>query len=333
MNRRNRAPRHGDAWRGGLALSVVLTLSGCAGPGFAPVESRTGPVAPAPTVSRPPPVTEPVVVHTAPVRAGATDARGIEVRPLEAPIASAVSSSTAPSAAPTAVSVRTMPRGLKVPYSDAVWNEMKAVDRAAMAAVASGSKVKMTESRLATELEGKAKSAAKPEEKPDARTEMKPSEEARSELKIEAARDDKGDKSVKADVKSETQSEAVVEGGRDWGWPASGRVTQTFDGAASKGLMISGKTGEPVLAAADGQVIFSGAGPRGYGNLVIVKHPKDLVSVYAQNRTLLVKEGQQVKRGQKLAELGEAASSGPRLQFEIRERGKPVDPSRFLPRR
>ncbi|MFO0233341.1 MAG: peptidoglycan DD-metalloendopeptidase family protein [Burkholderiales bacterium] len=97
--------------------------------------------------------------------------------------------------------------------------------------------------------------------------------------------------------------------------------------------MLGGKVGDPVLAAADGRVIFSGNGPRGYGNLVIVKHTNDLLSVYAHNRTLAVKEGQPVKRGQKIAELGDSGTTSPRLHFEIRQQGKPVDPSRFLPKR
>jgi lipoprotein NlpD len=88
-----------------------------------------------------------------------------------------------------------------------------------------------------------------------------------------------------------------------------------------------------VVAAADGRVIFSGNGPRGYGNLVIVKHANELLSVYAHNRTLAVKEGQSVKRGQKIAELGDSGTTSPRLHFEIRQQGKPVDPARFLPKR
>lgn len=80
-------------------------------------------------------------------------------------------------------------------------------------------------------------------------------------------------------------------------------------------------------------MIFSGNGPRGYGNLVIVKHANDLLSVYAHNRTLLVKEGQTVKRGQKIAELGETGGATPRLHFEIRQQGKPIDPTTLLPRR
>ncbi|HVL58667.1 MAG TPA: peptidoglycan DD-metalloendopeptidase family protein [Burkholderiaceae bacterium] len=116
-------------------------------------------------------------------------------------------------------------------------------------------------------------------------------------------------------------------------WPATGKVVQSFSDTASKGIAIDGRPGDPVLAAADGRVIFSGNGPRGYGNLVIVKHENDLLSVYAHNRTLAVKEGQNVRRGQKIAELGDSGTDRPKLHFEIRQQGKPVDPMKYLPKR
>jgi lipoprotein NlpD len=119
----------------------------------------------------------------------------------------------------------------------------------------------------------------------------------------------------------------------EWGWPSAGRVVQTFDDSNSKGVSFSTTSGESVLAAADGRVIFSGVGPRGYGNLVIVKHSNDLLSVYAHNRSLLVKEGSTVKRGQKIAESGDSSGGTQRLHFEIRQQGKPVDPAKFLPKR
>ena len=119
----------------------------------------------------------------------------------------------------------------------------------------------------------------------------------------------------------------------EWGWPSAGRVVQTFDDSNSKGMSFSTTAGESVMAAAEGRVIFSGVGPRGYGNLVIVKHSNDLLSVYAHNRSLLVKEGTTVKRGQKIAEAGDSSGGTQRLHFEIRQQGKPVDPAKFLPRR
>jgi len=134
-----------------------------------------------------------------------------------------------------------------------------------------------------------------------------------------------------ADPKADTKAPDVA--GGTWAWPVGGTVLQNFEQSSSKGIVLAGKLGDPVLAAADGRVIFSGNGPRGYGNLVIVKHDNDLLSVYAHNRSLSVKEGEEVKRGQKIAELGQSGTNSPKLHFEIRQQGKPVDPARFLPRR
>jgi len=117
-------------------------------------------------------------------------------------------------------------------------------------------------------------------------------------------------------------------------WPASGPVIQRFAEPRSMGVSIAGKAGDPVVAAADGRVIFSGKGPRGYGNLLIVKHDaSDTLSVYAHNRALLVKEGANVKRGQRIAEMGDTDADRTKLHFEIRKGGKPVDPSDYLPSR
>jgi lipoprotein NlpD len=118
-----------------------------------------------------------------------------------------------------------------------------------------------------------------------------------------------------------------------WQWPASGPVATTFDEARSKGLAITGRAGDPVLAAADGRVVYAGSGLRGYGNLVIVKHNATYLTAYAHNRTLLVKEDQSVKRGQKIAEMGASDAERVQLHFEIRKQGKPVDPARLLPPR
>jgi lipoprotein NlpD len=119
----------------------------------------------------------------------------------------------------------------------------------------------------------------------------------------------------------------------EFAWPAKGKVLQAFAEPSNLGLAIDGQPGDPVMAAADGRVIFSGPGPRGYGNLLIVKHDGDTVSVYAHNRTLLVKEGQSVKRGQRIAEIGDTGAEKPGLHFEIRKQGRPVDPIGLLPRR
>ncbi|MET0320728.1 MAG: peptidoglycan DD-metalloendopeptidase family protein [Duganella sp.] len=118
-----------------------------------------------------------------------------------------------------------------------------------------------------------------------------------------------------------------------WVWPAEGRVIATFDEGKNKGVDIAGKAGQHVVAAGAGKVMFAGSGIRGYGNLVIVKHSNTLLSAYAHNRTILVKEGQTVTRGQLIAEMGDSDTDSVKLHFEIRQQGKPVDPSKFLPNR
>lgn len=119
----------------------------------------------------------------------------------------------------------------------------------------------------------------------------------------------------------------------NWAWPASGAVLSGFEEGRSKGLAIGGKAGDPVLAAADGRVVYAGSGLRGYGNLVIVKHNATFLTAYAHNQTLLVKEDQIVRRGQRIAEMGSSDADRVQLHFEIRRLGKPVDPARLLPPR
>jgi lipoprotein NlpD len=118
-----------------------------------------------------------------------------------------------------------------------------------------------------------------------------------------------------------------------WIWPASGSVSNAFDDTRNKGITIAGKAGDPVLAAADGRVVYAGSGLRGYGNLVIVKHNNTYLTAYAHNQTLLVKEDQVVRRGQRIAEMGSSDASRVQLHFEIRKQGKPIDPTRLLPPR
>ena len=118
-----------------------------------------------------------------------------------------------------------------------------------------------------------------------------------------------------------------------WGWPASGPIAQGFDSASNKGIDIAGKAGDSVIAAADGTVVYSGNALRGYGNLVILKHNSTFVTAYAHNQTLLVKDGQTVKRGQRIAEMGQSEADRVKLHFEIRKNSTPVDPMRYLPPR
>ena len=118
-----------------------------------------------------------------------------------------------------------------------------------------------------------------------------------------------------------------------WLWPARGSVINGFDEVKNKGLDIAGAAGEPVLAAADGRVVYVGASLRGYGNLIILKHNNTYLTAYAHNQTLLVKEDQSVRRGQKIAEMGNSDADRVKLHFEVRRQGKPVDPAKYLPAR
>ena len=116
-------------------------------------------------------------------------------------------------------------------------------------------------------------------------------------------------------------------------WPATGNLNAYFDEIKNKGLDIAGKAGDPVLAAADGKVVYAGSGLRGYGNLIIIKHNNTYLSAYAHNQTLLVKEDQSIKRGQKIAEMGSTDTDQVKLHFEVRRQGKPIDPLKMLPAR
>lgn len=139
-------------------------------------------------------------------------------------------------------------------------------------------------------------------------------------------------------VTSSTPVESTKSGGGDASglgfiWPASGNVIAGFNETTNKGVDIAGKAGDPIVAAADGRVVYAGAGLRGYGHLVILKHNNTYLTAYAHNQKLLVKEDQNVKKGQKIAEMGSSDADRVKLHFEVRRQGKPVDPSRYLPAR
>ena len=128
-------------------------------------------------------------------------------------------------------------------------------------------------------------------------------------------------------------TQAAPDQGFAFSWPANGQVIGNFDEVKNKGLDIAGQAGDPILAAADGQVVYAGAGLRGYGNLIILKHNNTFLTAYAHNQSLLVKEDQQVRKGQKIAAMGKTDADRVKLHFEIRRQGKPVDPAKFLPAR
>ncbi|MFO6419530.1 peptidoglycan DD-metalloendopeptidase family protein [Hylemonella sp. W303a] len=156
--------------------------------------------------------------------------------------------------------------------------------------------------------------------------------------------DDAGDKTPSAPPATGTPTsrpvtsvvvggDAASSGGLTWIWPVSGPVIASFDGLKNKGLDLGGAAGEPVLAAADGRVVYAGSGLRGYGNLIIIKHNNTYLTAYAHNRALMVKEDQAVKRGQKIAEMGNSDADRVKLHFEVRRQGKPVNPAQYLPKR
>ncbi|WP_277374290.1 peptidoglycan DD-metalloendopeptidase family protein [Pseudomonas sp. AA-38] len=127
----------------------------------------------------------------------------------------------------------------------------------------------------------------------------------------------------------------VTRSAKGWAWPTQGAVISRFssNGSLNKGIDIAGELGQPVLAASDGSVVYAGSGLRGYGELIIIKHSDTYVSAYGHNRRLLVREGQQVKAGQRIAEMGSTGADRVKLHFEIRRQGKPVDPLQYLPSR
>ena len=132
-------------------------------------------------------------------------------------------------------------------------------------------------------------------------------------------------------VAAVTPPPAATEDDIAWIWPAQGKLIAGFDEVKNKGYDIDGKAGDAIIAAGDGRVVYAGAGLRGYGNLIILKHNNTYLTAYAHNQTLLVKEDQSVKKGQKIAEMGNSDADRVKLHFEIRRQGKPVDPAKYLP--
>jgi lipoprotein NlpD len=209
--------------------------------------------------------------------------------------------------------VRTLsePRAVTVPYSDKAYAQLGGA--AARPSIA------------------EAKPESKPESKPEPKPEPKP---------IGAATPaglPKETPEPRPDPQRDAKETAVARTGGDedrvdWVWPARGDLVYRFgESGRLKGVGIGGTSGQPVLAAASGKVVYCGSGLRGYGKLVILKHNDMFLSVYAHNSQLLVKEGEQVKRGQRIAEMGDTDASRVALHFEIRRYGKPVDPVTQLP--
>ena len=134
---------------------------------------------------------------------------------------------------------------------------------------------------------------------------------------------------------SPPQQPVVTSGQPVWRWPANGQIIRRFSAAegGNKGIDIAGQLGDPVVAAADGRVVYAGSGLLGYGNLVIINHNREFLSAYAHNSRILVSENDMVKAGDKIAEMGQSGTDRVQLHFEIRRNGRPVDPLVHLPRR
>lgn len=186
------------------------------------------------------------------------------------------------------------PQVVLIPYSDAEWAELNAKE--------AGRKSEASE----TETPGKTEPAAK------APTPPQPELPARTEPPV-------------------ASPGATQEG--EWRWPARGNLIRRFGEAGSKGIDIAGERNGPVLAVAAGRVVYSGAGLRGYGRLLIIKHPGEFLSAYAHNQETLVKEGDNVVAGQKIALMGDSDADQIKLHFEIRQYGRPLDPLKYLPER
>ena len=174
--------------------------------------------------------------------------------------------------------------------------------------------VKYEYSEAALAQINKVQEPAKPEVTAVAKVESKPKQEVKTSAAASNTADDGDDEAL------------------EWSMPAHGKVVAQFsESANSKGIDIAGKLGQPVIASAPGKVVYSGNGLRGYGKLIIIKHNKTYISAYAHNDQVLVKEGQTVTRGQKIAEMGSTDADQVKLHFEVRRFGKPVDPAKYLP--
>jgi lipoprotein NlpD len=266
-------------------------------------------------------------VTTAPLRTPPAIIEGKPPGPATAPVTSSppvpasttsAQSGAAVSAAVGAGNVKTSPKAVKEPYSERAVHEL---DLAASAAPAPAD-------ALALAAPGAVRNDAKPElrgpaqslpSSPSFASPPGPSPAPAASPAPSASTGPAATNSADADQ-------------LDWTWPAKGRVVAGFSETANlKGIDIAGTAGEAVRASAPGRVVYAGSGLRGYGKLIIIKHNGTYLSAYAHNREILVKEGQQVTRGQKIAEMGNSDADQVKLHFEIRRHGKPIDPAKFLP--
>jgi len=234
---------------------------------------------------------KPAIVESKPAQ---DNAESVTTYPLGNEVSTTATNTT--SATPQVVAL-SEPKAIREPYSDEALNKPLPAAKSESTKTASSTKA-ATSTPVAIKSASAVKSETKAEAKPEQKTETKTNTEATDSF--------------------------------DWAWPTKGKIIANFNDAGNKGIDIAGSMGQSIVATAPGKVIYSGSDLRGYGKLVIVKHNSTYLSVYAHNSQILVKEGQQVSRGQKIAEMGNTDSSTVKLHFEIRQQGKSVDPNKFL---
>jgi lipoprotein NlpD len=325
--------------------SIVLALGACATRQAAPVEERVVALPPAGAPAPPPPVTVPVPATAEPdwrpqtytVKRGDTLHQialdhGLDYRELAAwnalenpnviRVGQVLRVAAPGEAGPASAGVSTAPL-----RAAPVVVEARPPGSPPPVVVRAGDNVKSTPKAL------------KEPYSPQAVREITLASTAPSSIAVPPAEAAPAPPAQRADAKAESAPERAgpalepsEEDRLDWGWPVKGRIVGSYSDTANlKGIDIAGKAGEPVLASAPGKVVYAGSGLRGYGKLIIIKHNKTYLSAYAHNREILVKEGQQVGKGQKIAEMGNTDADQVKLHFEIRRHGKPMDPVRYLP--
>lgn len=253
---------------------------------------------------------------------------GVITSPLRTP--PAIGESKPPSSAPASVSppspppssvaaaegtLKTSPKAVKMPYSEQAVREL---ELAASAGPAPRNSV--------------ASPSTTPDTKAEPRTAATPASPNVAMANPAPAKSSPPSSSSAGNATSPSPGAGASDDQLEWAWPAKGKIVSGFSETANlKGIDIAGTAGEPVRASAPGRVVYAGNGLRGYGKLIIIKHNNAYLSAYAHNSEILVKEGQQVTRGQKIAEMGNTDADQVKLHFEIRRHGKPMDPTKFLP--
>ncbi len=320
----------------------VLRLSPPGEPGGAATTAGAGGVVTAPLRTVPP------IAAATPGVAGAPGALATPVTPATPATPGATTATTAPGATPTPATpgetrttvasapasrnsetYKTEPKALKQPYSEHALREMQ---RAAAAAAAPGmGAVAATPPPAGAGSPVASGAAAGPPAAQSPAGAAAPAAPAAAPPVVATAIP--GATAPGASAPSDGKGAAADDDEKlAWVWPATGKIVTGFSDTANlKGIDIAGKSGQPVVASAAGKVVYAGSGLRGYGKLIIIKHNKSYLSAYAHNKEILVKEGQQVARGQKIAEMGNTDADQNKLHFEIRRLGKPMDPLKYLP--